>query len=106
MVDERRGAHHHLHHQLQGAPRLGTAPARSDGYAHLHGLLLLRGIQDIGPELPPHRRPRALPGDTAAAFRCGGDTSRGVRDAAEERGGRRGSRGASRVPPREKTCNA
>jgi chaperone BCS1 len=106
VVDERRGAHHHLHYQLQGSPGPGAAPARPDGHARLHGLLLLGGLQDSGPELLRPRRPRAVPRDPRAARRGGGDTGRGVRDVAEERRGRRGSRGACRVPQREEAGDA
>ncbi|XBI91039.1 hypothetical protein VPH35_028492 [Triticum aestivum] len=78
VVDERRGAHHHLHHQLQGPPRPGAAAAGAHGHAHLHGPLLLGGVQDVGQELSPRGRPCSVPTDTGTACGGGGDAGRGV----------------------------
>uniref|UniRef100_A0A453MKP9 ATPase AAA-type core domain-containing protein n=1 Tax=Aegilops tauschii subsp. strangulata TaxID=200361 RepID=A0A453MKP9_AEGTS len=84
VVDDRRGAHHRLHHQLQGPPRPGAATPGPHGHARLHGTLWLGGLQDAGPELSPRRRPRSLPGDSTTACGGGGYTRGGVRDAAAE----------------------
>jgi chaperone BCS1 len=84
VVDERRGAHHRPHHQLQGTPGPGAAAAGAHGHAHLHGLLLLGGVQDARPELLPRRRPPPVPGDTGTACGGAGDAGRGIRDAAED----------------------
>ncbi|KAB8105625.1 hypothetical protein EE612_039590 [Oryza sativa] len=98
VVDERRGEGHRVHHQLQGSPRRGAAPAGEDGHARLHGLLRLGRLQDARPQLLPRRRPPAVPGDTGAARRRGGDAGRGVGDAAAQRGRRRRAQWPRRVP--------
>ena len=98
VVDQRRGENHRLHHQLQGPPRPGAAPAGAHGHARPHGLLRLGGVQNAGPELLPRRRPRPVPGDKGAALGGGGDAGRGVGDAAAERGRRRRAAGARGVP--------